>query len=151
MTPEDRYHFEPLVGAVESAIDRGESVGQYHHSEVLRLLRAALASTPEPAPVAEGLDAIEAQAGRLLVEAARIRSTRLGPDDAHELRHLWAAINAGNSDPCGVNGESCHLDVDAIRRWTEQYPLVTGYAAASPSPETEHQEGRLTMRDGSVR
>ena len=46
MTPEDRYHFEPMLLSVESAIERGESVGQYHHSEVLRLLRAAL---PQPA------------------------------------------------------------------------------------------------------
>jgi hypothetical protein len=53
MTPEDRYHFEPMVGLVESAIGRGESVGQYHHSEVLRLLRAALA---EAAPPSGALD-----------------------------------------------------------------------------------------------
>jgi hypothetical protein len=50
MTPEDRYHFEPLLMSVESAIGRGESVGSYHHSEILRLLRAALAAA-EAAPL----------------------------------------------------------------------------------------------------
>jgi hypothetical protein len=84
------------------------------------LVHAVKCATPAP------LDAIEQEAGRLLVEAARIRAARLGPDDAHELRHLWAAINAGNSDPCGANGESCHLDVAAIRTWTAQ---VMGLAA----------------------
>ena len=72
------------------------------------------------------LDDIEREAGRLIVEAARIRAARCGPDDAHELRHLWAAINAGNSDPCGDHGERCHLDASALREWTAQYPRVMG-------------------------
>jgi ferredoxin len=75
------------------------------------------------------VEAMEAEAGRLLVQSARVRASRLEPDDAHELRHLWAAINAGNSDPCGENGATCHLDVEAIARWTEQYPKVMGLRA----------------------
>jgi hypothetical protein len=31
----------------------------------------------------------------------------MAPEDAHELRHLWAAINGGNSDGCG---DGCLLD-----------------------------------------
>lgn len=53
---------------------------------------------------------MEAWAGLLLVEAARKRLARSGPNDAHELRHLLAAVEAGNSDPCGPNGEACSLD-----------------------------------------
>lgn len=41
MTPDDRYHFEPLLLSVESAIGRGEETGSYHHSEIRRLLRSA--------------------------------------------------------------------------------------------------------------
>jgi hypothetical protein len=56
---------------------------------------------------------MEAEAGRLLVEAARARHERSGPDDAHELRHLFAAIHAGNSDPCR---DVCTLDDEVLRR-----------------------------------
>ena len=41
MTPDDRYHFEPLLMSVESAIARGETTGSYFHSEIRRLLRSA--------------------------------------------------------------------------------------------------------------
>jgi hypothetical protein len=34
----------------------------------------------------------------LMVAAARLRARRMLPHDAHELLHLWAAVNAGNSD-----------------------------------------------------
>ena len=48
-------------------------------------------------------------AGKLLVRSARLRAHRGGPNDAHELRHIGAAIEAGNSDPCD-EGRDCHLD-----------------------------------------
>ena len=98
---------------------------------------AALRSTP--AAPTHTPKVMEAEAGRLLVESARIRAARLGPDDAHELRHLWAAINAGNSDPCG---ETCHLDADAIARWTEQYPKVMGLVALRSTPTARKPDAR---------
>jgi hypothetical protein len=39
----------------------------------------------------------------------------MGPDDAHEMRHLLAAITAGNSSPCD-EGRSCHLDAALMQR-----------------------------------
>lgn len=47
-------------------------------------------------------------AGKLIVRSARLRASRMNPEDAHELRHLWAAINSGNSDGCA---DGCQLDV----------------------------------------
>jgi hypothetical protein len=47
-------------------------------------------------------------AGRLLVRVVRLRARRGNPEDAHELRHLWAAVNAGTSDGC--DGAACTLD-----------------------------------------
>lgn len=58
-------------------------------------------------------------AGKLIVRSARLRARRAGKGDAHELRHLWAAINAGNSDPC-FGGAICHLD----RNVTPTFPGV---------------------------
>ena len=52
--------------------------------------------------------------GKLIVRSARLRAHRLGPDDAHEFRHLHAAILAGNSSPC-EDGQ-CHLDRDLMVR-----------------------------------
>lgn len=49
-------------------------------------------------------------AARLLTESARRRLRRSDTNDAHEVRHLFAAILAGNSDPCGMTGAYCHLD-----------------------------------------
>lgn len=48
-------------------------------------------------------------AGKLLVRSARLRFARLDPEDAHELRHLWACLHAGNSSSC-ERGAACHLD-----------------------------------------
>lgn len=39
-------------------------------------------------------------AGKLLVRSARLRAKRGAPNDAHELRHLYAAIKAGDSSGC---------------------------------------------------
>lgn len=71
-------------------------------------------------------------AGKLLVRSARARLRRSGPDDAHEIRHLYAAVNAGNSDPC--KGGSCHLDEALMRSplsaWGEDWlsdPLMNVY------------------------
>lgn len=89
-------------------------------------------SPAQPAPT--GPVDMEAEAGRLLVASAKLRVERAGPGDAHELRHLWAAINAGNSDPCGESGESCHLDAAAIKSWSEQYPQMAGYGSAPAQP-----------------
>lgn len=114
------------VAALIDEVRRLRRVSNGYFEEMVR-------RTPgSPAVPPEGLDAIEQEAGHLLVGAARIRAARLGPDDAHELRHLWAAINAGNSDPCGVNGEPCHLDVAAIRAWTAQYPAVVTARETEP-------------------
>lgn len=52
----------------------------------------------------------EQLAGRLLTESARRRLRRGDTNDAHEVRHLFAAILAGNSSPCGMTGAYCHLD-----------------------------------------
>jgi hypothetical protein len=53
-------------------------------------------------------------AGKAIVRSARLRAKRGGPNDAHELRHLLAAITAGNSDPC--EGGLCHLDAAMMQR-----------------------------------
>lgn len=52
-------------------------------------------------------------AGKLLTEAARLRAKRNGPDDAHELRHLLAAITAGNSYQC--DSRPCFLTRDLMK------------------------------------
>lgn len=55
-------------------------------------------------------------AGKLLVRAAKARARRSnGLEDAHELRHLLAAVTAGNSSPC-AGGRSCHLDAQTMGR-----------------------------------
>jgi hypothetical protein len=56
------------------------------------------------------IDAIEWTAGKLIVNAGRLRANRADPGDAHEMRHLYAALRAGDSTPCGRNGVDCHLD-----------------------------------------
>lgn len=48
-------------------------------------------------------------AGRLLLSSYKARMRRAAPCDAHELRHIQAAIEAGNSDPCD-DGRRCSLD-----------------------------------------
>lgn len=48
-------------------------------------------------------------AGRLLLRSARARARRDDPQDAHELRHIVAAVAAGNSDGCD-GGRLCVLD-----------------------------------------
>lgn len=72
------------------------------------------------------IDLYERWAGRLLVRSARLRLRRMGPDDAHEVRHLHAAINAGNSDPC--QGGMCSLDQQGWETWLaatdNPFPIV---------------------------
>lgn len=70
----------------------------------------SLAEAAQPAP-----EDMEAEAGRLLVASARARLARMGPDDAHEVRHLGAAIEAGNSDDeepfaCRLDAQPAPLD-----------------------------------------
>lgn len=87
----------------------------------------------------------EALAGRLLVAAARERAARGAPADAHELRHLWAAINAGNSDVCD-GGSACQLDSRALAEWSRNYPRAYAPPAvaanrsdpATEAPDEEH-------------
>lgn len=59
---------------------------------------------------------LEYRAGKMLVESARLRSERMGPDDVHEMRHLLAAVEAGNTD--GEEPGACPLD--AVARHREQ-------------------------------
>lgn len=56
------------------------------------------------------LDVAEQTAGHLLYYAGLHRAERGAPehDDIHEVRHLAAALTAGNSSPC-LEG-TCHLD-----------------------------------------
>lgn len=62
------------------------------------------------------IDLYEQLAGKLLVWSARLRMKRGGADDAHEVRHLYAALLAGNSSPCAIGGADCHLDRDTMRK-----------------------------------
>ncbi len=79
---------------------------------------------------------MEAEAGRLLVEAARARHMRNGPDDAHELRHLFAAIHIGNSDPCNA---MCTLDDAILRRLHDlTYPDMRNEPFAGIPAERVH-------------
>lgn len=82
--------------------------------------------------------------GKLIVRSAKLRAHRCGPDDAHELRHLLAAITAGNSSPCG--GGECHLDKALMQRlhdanWPPRpipefgIQTLEGTIPADPSPE----------------
>ena len=77
------------------------------------LYETCLATTTRLAQAAppSGLDvepeALEAKAGKMLVEAARLRLARGGLNDAHEVRHLYAAIQYGNSDD---ENDGCRLD-----------------------------------------
>lgn len=48
-------------------------------------------------------------AGKLIVRAYKARTERGGPEDAHEIRHLYAAVWTGNSDHC--TKAMCSLDV----------------------------------------
>lgn len=61
------------------------------------------------------IDVYEQLAGKLLLWSARLRLKRGGPDDAHEVRHLYAAFLAGNSSPCSIGGADCHLDTATLR------------------------------------
>lgn len=70
-------------------------------------------------------------AGKLIVRAARARGRRGGPGDAHELRHLLAAITAGNSDPCD-GGRTCHLDAALMRKI---HDANFGSHPVSPTPQ----------------
>jgi hypothetical protein len=74
------------------------------------------------------IGAYEWLAGKLLVRSARLRLRRLTPEDAHEMRHIWAALNAGNSD----HGPACPLDTLTPPR---NYPEV--WAIPSPDPRSE--------------
>jgi hypothetical protein len=58
---------------------------------------------------------LEWLAGKMLVASARRRVRRMGPDDAHEVRHLYAALVAGNSSDCDPS--SCKRDRDAIEAY----------------------------------
>lgn len=71
--------------------------------------------------------AYEWLAGKLLVRSALLRAARMLPEDAHELRHLWAALNSGNSDGC-AEGSACILDRDALSQFSEHYPRIYGSA-----------------------
>ena len=59
-------------------------------------------------------EAVEWLAGKLLVLSATQRVARGGPDDAHEIRHLHAALEAGNTD--GDDPAACRLDGEALAR-----------------------------------
>jgi len=54
-------------------------------------------------------------AGKLLVRSAKARNHRAALDDAHEMRHLFAAVTAGNSAPCD-GGRTCFLDGEMMHR-----------------------------------
>lgn len=59
--------------------------------------------------------------GRILTWQARRTKDR---NDAHEFRHIYAAIRAGNSQPC-EESDCCHLDTSShppLPRWN-----VSGY------------------------
>lgn len=78
--------------------------------------RLALAQPPAPAS-ADTPEAIEADAGQMLVRAFHLRVNRGDPGDAHEMRHLRACVEIGNSDDC-EGGANCTLDRAAIRGTT---------------------------------
>jgi hypothetical protein len=71
-------------------------------------------------------ESLEETAGRMLVQSARLRMARASREDAHEVRHIEAALRAGNSDECEPG--NCALDaavpgvVDA--RWAEVRDLL---------------------------
>lgn len=49
---------------------------------------------------------MERLAGRLLVDAFKARRDRGGPEDLHEMRHIVACLEVGNSE----HGDTCPLD-----------------------------------------
>lgn len=52
---------------------------------------------------------MERRAGKLLLSAYQARAKRAnGLDDAHEMRHIHAAIDFGNTDDC--DPKNCKLD-----------------------------------------
>jgi hypothetical protein len=53
-------------------------------------------------------ESLEETAGRMLVQSARLRMARASREDAHEVRHIEAALRAGNSDECEPG--NCALD-----------------------------------------
>lgn len=56
----------------------------------------------------EGLiNSLEQLAGRMLVWSAKLRAKRGLPRDRHELRHIEAALAAGNSEDCAQR--ACRL------------------------------------------
>ena len=55
---------------------------------------------------------MEAEAGRLLVRAYKARAERGDSQDAHEMRHILAAVETGNTDDC--DPAACKLDVQAL-------------------------------------
>lgn len=64
-------------------------------------------------------------AGKLLTEAARLRAKRNRADDAHELRHLLAAVTAGNSYQC--DKRPCFLTRELLQtlhdgNWPDETP-----------------------------
>lgn len=77
-------------------------------------------------------------AGKFIVRSARLRARRMGPVDAHEIRHLFAAITAGNSDPCDCGGD-CHLDQAMLRN--AQAPL----SSPPTADRTADQMGALSV------
>ena len=58
---------------------------------------------------AESPEDIEARVGKMLVEAATLRTIRAnGLDDIHEIRHIGAALTWGNTSDC--DPADCKLD-----------------------------------------
>lgn len=51
---------------------------------------------------------MEAEAGRLLVEAYKARLSRGDLGDVHEMRHIYAALTTGNTEDC--DPAHCKLD-----------------------------------------
>lgn len=93
----------------ENACAAGLTAIQQDPSARAALVAVLAPPSPEPLDVERPPEELEAEAGRLLVASARARKARMGPSDAHELRHLLACLEAGNSDPCN-GGTACTLD-----------------------------------------
>lgn len=56
-------------------------------------------------------------AGWLLLHSFRWRGKRQAPEDAHEMRHILAALTTGDTDTC--NPANCKLDQEAFKYWRE--------------------------------
>lgn len=81
---------------------------------------------------------IEWAAGKLMVLAGHLRYRRGATNDPHEVRHLYAALRAGNSDPCGPNGANCHLDQAALIEYMDYIQRVHDSAVGvAPEPSED--------------